>query len=51
MEVIEKHFRTLASELEKKGQMKGIVAELTSIILKDIKEFSEFEKDELNGRF
>ena len=48
MEVIEKHFRTLASELEKKGQMKGIVAELTSIILKDIK---ELEKDELNERF
>ena len=48
MEVIEKHFRTLASELEKKGQMKGIVAELTSIILKDIK---ELEKDELNERY
>ena len=48
MEVIEKHFRTLASELEKKGQMKGIVAELTSIILKDIK---ELEKDEFNERF
>ena len=45
MEVIEKHFRTLASELEKKGQMKGIVAELTSIILKYIK---ELEKDEFN---
>ena len=48
MEVIEKHFRTLASEIEKKGQMKGIVAELTSIILKDIK---ELEKDEFNERF
>ena len=48
MEVIEKHFRTIASELEKKGQMKGIVAELTSIILKDIK---ELEKDEFNERF
>ena len=48
MEVIEKHFRTLDSELEKKGQMKGIVAELTSIILKDIK---ELEKDEFNERF
>ena len=41
MEVIEKHFRTLASELEKKGQMKGIVAELTSVILKDFKEIEE----------
>ena len=51
MEVIEKHFRTLANELEKRGQMNGTVAELTSVILKDIKEFSEFEKDELNGRF
>ena len=48
MEVIEKQFRTLASELEKRGQMNGIVAELTSIILKDIK---ELEKDELNERF
>ena len=48
MEVIEKHFRTLANELEKRGQMKGIVAELTSIILKDIK---ELEKDEFNERF
>ena len=47
MEVIEKHFRTLASELEKRGQMKGIVAELTSVILKDIK---ELEKDEFNER-
>ena len=51
MEVIEKHFRTLASELEKRGQMKGIVAELTSVILKDIKEFNELEKDEFNERF
>ena len=33
MEVIEKHFRTLANELEKRGQMNGIVAELTSVIL------------------
>ena len=48
MEVIEKHFRTLANELEKRGQMNGIVAELTSIILKDIK---ELEKDEFNERF
>ena len=51
MEVIEKHFRTLASELEKRGQMKGIVAELTSVILKDIKEFNELEKDKFNERF
>ena len=41
MEVIEKHFRTLASELEKRGQMSGIVAELTCVILKDIKEFEK----------
>ena len=48
MEVIEKHFRTLASELEKKGQMKGIVAELTAVILKDIE---ELKKEEFNERF
>ena len=41
MEVVEKYFRILASELEKKGQMKGIVAELTSTILKNIKEEKE----------
>ena len=41
MEVIEKHFRTLASELEKKGQMKGIVAELTSVILKNLKDVND----------
>ena len=38
MEVIEKKFRTLASELEKRGQMNGVIAELTSTILKEFKE-------------
>ena len=38
MEVIEKRFRTLANELEKRGQMNGVIAELTSVILKEIKE-------------
>jgi len=38
MEVIEKRFRTLAKELEKRGHMEGIIAELTSIILKEFKE-------------
>ena len=37
MQVIEQRFRTLASELEKRGQMNGIIAELTSVILKEIK--------------
>ena len=36
MEVLEKRFRTLAKELEKRGQMNGIVAELTSGILKEL---------------
>ena len=44
MEVIEKHFRTLANELEKRGQMNGIVAELTSVILKEIKKEKENER-------
>ena len=38
MEVIEKRFSTLANELEKRGQMNGVIAELTSVILKEIKE-------------
>tara|TARA_R110001592_G_scaffold82933_1_gene245551 strand:- start:403 stop:594 length:192 start_codon:yes stop_codon:yes gene_type:complete len=38
MEVIEKRFRTLASEIEKRGEMNGIIAELTSVILKEFKE-------------
>jgi hypothetical protein len=38
MEVIEKRFRTLANELEKRGEMNGIIAELTSVILKEFKE-------------
>ena len=44
MEVIKNHFRILASELEKRGQMNGIIAELTSVILKDIKELEKGEK-------
>lgn len=44
MEVLEQRFRTLASELEKKGYMNGIVAELTSVILKEIKKEKENEK-------
>ena len=43
MEVLEQRFRTLASELEKRGQMNGIVAELTSVILNDIKKEKENE--------
>jgi hypothetical protein len=41
MEVIEKRFRTLVSELEKRGQMNGIIAELTSVIFKEIKKEKE----------
>ena len=41
MEVIEQRFRTLASELEKRGQMNGIVAELASAILQEIKKQNE----------
>ena len=41
MEVLEKRFRTLAKELEKRGQMNGIVAELTSGILKVLKKQNE----------
>ena len=44
MEVIEQRFRTLANELEKRGQMDGIIAELTSVILKEIK------KEQQNGQ-
>ena len=44
MEVLEQRFRTLANELEKRGQMNGIVAELTSVILKEIKKEKENEK-------
>ena len=43
MEVIEKHFRILVGELEKKGQMKGVIVELTSTILKKIKEVNELK--------
>ena len=42
-EKVEKPFRVLASELEKNGQMKGVVAELTSLILKNLKEIKENE--------
>tara|TARA_R110002020_G_scaffold52778_2_gene148117 strand:+ start:1022 stop:1165 length:144 start_codon:yes stop_codon:yes gene_type:complete len=41
MGIIEKRFRTLAKELEKRGQMNGIVAELTSDILKEIQKENE----------
>ena len=41
MEVLEQRFRTLASELEKRGQMNGIIAELTSVILQEIKKQNE----------
>ena len=44
MEVLEQRFRTLASELEKRGQMNGIVVELTSVILKEIKKEKENER-------
>ena len=42
-EKVEKPFKVLAKELEKSGQMKGIVAELTSLILTNIKEIKENE--------
>jgi hypothetical protein len=42
-EKVEKPFKVLAKELEKSGQMKGIVAELTSLILSNIKEIKENE--------
>ena len=44
MEVIEKRLRTLSKELEKRGHMEGIIAELVSTIFKEIKK----EKDK-NG--
>lgn len=44
LEKIEKNFKVLARELEKKGQMKGIVVELTSIILQNLKELKENER-------
>lgn len=43
LEKVEKHFKVLARELEKQGAMKGIIAELTSSILKEIKEIKENE--------
>ncbi len=42
-EKVEKPFKVLAKELEKSGQMKGVVAELTSLILTNIKEIKENE--------
>jgi hypothetical protein len=42
-EKVEKPFKVLAKELEKSGQMTGIVAELTSLILTNIKEIKENE--------
>ena len=44
MEVIEQRFRTLASELEKRGQMNGIIAELSGTILKEIRNQKDNEK-------
>tara|TARA_B100001175_G_C19196706_1_gene489329 strand:- start:173 stop:322 length:150 start_codon:yes stop_codon:yes gene_type:complete len=44
MEVLEKRFRTLANELEKRGQMNGIIAELTSVILQEIKKEKDNER-------
>ena len=44
MEVIEQRFRTLASELEKRGQMNGVIAELTGVILKEIRNQKENDK-------
>jgi len=44
MEVIEQRFRTLASELEKRGQMNGVIAELTVVILKEIRNEKENDK-------
>ena len=44
MEVIEQRFRTLASELQKSGQISGIIAELTSVILQEIKKEKENER-------
>ena len=41
MQVIEQRFRTLASAWEKRGQMNGVIAELTSVILKEIKKENE----------
>ena len=40
-EKVEKPFKVLARELEKNGQMKWIIAELTSLILTNIKEIKE----------
>ena len=56
MQVIEQRFRTLASELEKRGQMNGIIAELTSVILKEIKKENEKtgqnnQKNSTGGRY
>ena len=44
MEVIEQRFRTLTSELEKRGQMNGIIAELAGTILKEIRNQKDNEK-------
>ena len=41
VEKVDHLFRVLAKELEKSGQMKGIVAELTPQILKNLKEIKE----------
>tara|TARA_R110000824_G_scaffold390613_1_gene587141 strand:+ start:631 stop:792 length:162 start_codon:yes stop_codon:yes gene_type:complete len=43
-ESIEKLFKVLAEELEKRGQMQGIVVELTSKILQNLKEIKENER-------
>jgi len=43
LEKVEKYFKVLARELEKQGSMKGVVVELTSSILKELKELKENE--------
>ena len=44
MEVIEQRFKTLARELEKRGQMTGIIVELTGAILREIRNEKENER-------
>ena len=41
IESVERKFRVLASELEKGGSMKGVIVELTAVILKELKEIKE----------
>ena len=48
LEKIEKYFRVLTRELEKKGEMKGVIVELTTKILKNLKDLKENEKFQKN---